>query len=35
VLELLGGEIELAPQLVGCPSPADVGRGHVQRRPID
>jgi len=34
VLELLRGEIELALQLVGCRSPAEVSRGHVQRRPI-
>jgi isopentenyl diphosphate isomerase/L-lactate dehydrogenase-like FMN-dependent dehydrogenase len=31
VLELLRAEIELALQLLGCPSPADVQRSHVAR----
>jgi isopentenyl diphosphate isomerase/L-lactate dehydrogenase-like FMN-dependent dehydrogenase len=33
VLELLREEIELALVLLGCPSPADVTRAHVTRRP--
>jgi len=33
VLELLRDEIELALVLLGCPSPADVTREHVMRRP--
>jgi isopentenyl diphosphate isomerase/L-lactate dehydrogenase-like FMN-dependent dehydrogenase len=33
VLELLREEIELALVLLGCPSPADVTRSHVMRRP--
>jgi isopentenyl diphosphate isomerase/L-lactate dehydrogenase-like FMN-dependent dehydrogenase len=33
VLELLRDEIELALTLLGCPSPADVRRDHVQRPP--
>jgi hypothetical protein len=33
VLELLHDEIELALQLVGCRTPADLTRGHVGRRP--
>ena len=33
VLELLREEIELALVLLGCPSPADVSRAHVMRRP--
>ncbi len=33
VLELLREEIELALVLTGCPSPADVTRDHVMRRP--
>jgi len=33
VLELLREEIELALILLGCPSPADVTRSHVMRRP--
>jgi 4-hydroxymandelate oxidase len=33
VLELLRAEIELALQLSGCRTPADVTRAHVQRRP--
>ena len=33
VLELLREEIELALVLLGCPSPADVTRAHVMRRP--
>jgi isopentenyl diphosphate isomerase/L-lactate dehydrogenase-like FMN-dependent dehydrogenase len=32
VLELLRDEILLALKLVGCASPADVARAHVQRR---
>lgn len=32
VLELLGAELELALQLAGCRTPADVTRAHVQRR---
>jgi isopentenyl diphosphate isomerase/L-lactate dehydrogenase-like FMN-dependent dehydrogenase len=31
VLELLRAEIELGLKLLGCPSPADVTRGHVRR----
>ena len=31
VLELLHEEIALALALLGCPTPADVTRGHVQR----
>ena len=34
VLELLRDEIRLALQLVGCVSPADVTRAHVQRAPV-
>jgi isopentenyl diphosphate isomerase/L-lactate dehydrogenase-like FMN-dependent dehydrogenase len=33
VLELLRAETELALQLVGCRTPADVTRTHVGRRP--
>jgi isopentenyl diphosphate isomerase/L-lactate dehydrogenase-like FMN-dependent dehydrogenase len=33
VLELLREEIELALVLLGCPSPDDVTREHVMRRP--
>ncbi len=33
ILELLRAEIELALQLVGCCSPAEVTRAHVARRP--
>jgi isopentenyl diphosphate isomerase/L-lactate dehydrogenase-like FMN-dependent dehydrogenase len=33
VLQLLREEIELALVLLGCPSPADVTRAHVMRRP--
>jgi isopentenyl diphosphate isomerase/L-lactate dehydrogenase-like FMN-dependent dehydrogenase len=33
VLELLREEIELALVLIGCPSPAEVTRSHVMRRP--
>jgi isopentenyl diphosphate isomerase/L-lactate dehydrogenase-like FMN-dependent dehydrogenase len=32
VLELLRAEIELALQLVGCRTPADLTPAHVQRR---
>jgi isopentenyl diphosphate isomerase/L-lactate dehydrogenase-like FMN-dependent dehydrogenase len=32
VLELLRAEVELAPQLVGCRSPAGLTRAHVQAR---
>ena len=32
VLEILQAEIELALALLGCPTPADVTREHVQRR---
>jgi isopentenyl diphosphate isomerase/L-lactate dehydrogenase-like FMN-dependent dehydrogenase len=31
VLELLRSEVELGLKLLGCPSPADVTRGHVRR----
>jgi isopentenyl diphosphate isomerase/L-lactate dehydrogenase-like FMN-dependent dehydrogenase len=34
VLELLRAEIELALGLVGCTSPDEVTRAHVQRRPV-
>jgi isopentenyl diphosphate isomerase/L-lactate dehydrogenase-like FMN-dependent dehydrogenase len=33
VLELLQAEIELALQLLGCETPAGLGRGHVARSP--
>jgi isopentenyl diphosphate isomerase/L-lactate dehydrogenase-like FMN-dependent dehydrogenase len=33
VLELLRDELALALTLLGCPSPADVGRTHVTRAP--
>jgi isopentenyl diphosphate isomerase/L-lactate dehydrogenase-like FMN-dependent dehydrogenase len=33
VLELLRAELELALALCGCASPAELGRGHVQRAP--
>jgi isopentenyl diphosphate isomerase/L-lactate dehydrogenase-like FMN-dependent dehydrogenase len=32
VLELLRAELLLAQQLLGCPTPADIGRAHVARR---
>lgn len=34
VLELLRGEVELALQLLGCRSPAEVTRDHVRRAPL-
>jgi len=34
VLELLREEIELTQVLVGCASPADVGRAHVARAAV-
>ena len=34
VLELLRDEIELAQVLLGCPTPDDVTRAHVMRRPV-
>src|SRR6185436_14566479 len=34
VLEILREEIELALVLLGCPTPGDVTRSHVMRRPV-